>query len=214
MSGVKIAVIDYGVGNIKSICNAFEKMGANINVTREKEDILGADGIVLPGVGAFPHGMKKLLSFGLDDVIRQYANTGKPLIGVCLGMQMLFDSSNEFQDTKGIGLIPGKVEKLPVLDDYLHKLPHVSWNEIEVIKGHSNNIISDVDGSDMYFVHSFYATPDSFENVLSTTNYSGFEFCSTVKKGNIYGCQYHPEKSSEQGLKVISNFIDICNSKG
>lgn len=211
-----IVVIDYGIGNIKSICRALEKSGANVNLTNNHERVLSSDGVVLPGVGAFPHAMNRLQSLGLEQLLHKYANTGRPILGICLGMQMLFDESTEFGVTKGLGLIPGKVQKLEVLDKQYKKLPHMSWSEVmfqystmprqAILSGIQNN-------ENMYFVHSYYTKPINDKDVISTTFYSGFEYCSTVKHKNIYGCQYHPEKSATAGLKIIKNFVDICRNK-
>lgn len=210
MSG--IAIVDYGIGNIKSISNAFEKVGAEIVLTRDKGTILGAQGVVLPGVGAFSHGMEKLNEYGLNIVLKEYSDTGKPLLGICLGMQMLFDKSSEFSETQGLGIIPGSVEKLKLLSPDVKKLPHISWNELSEKKlGSWKGTILDGLKSfeDMYFVHSFAVHPDDPNDVLSTTMYSDYEFCSSVKRKNTYGCQFHPEKSSKEGLKIIKNFVKI-----
>lgn len=208
-----IAVIDYDVGNIKSICNAFEKVGANIIVTRDSDEIFKADGVVLPGVGAFSHGMQKLKQYGLDKTILEVASSGKPLLGICLGMQMLFSSSEEFGNTAGLGIIPGKILKLPLRNPAYQKLPHVSWNELNGCSPYSwgGSILKDIaENENMYFVHSFCANPDDKKAILSTTVYSDHKFCSTVQRNNIYGCQYHPEKSAIAGLKIITNFKEIC----
>jgi imidazole glycerol-phosphate synthase subunit HisH len=209
---MKIAIIDYGIGNVRSILSAFENQGAEAFLTDDKDVILKSDGLVLPGVGAFSHGMKNLESFGLVGVIKEYVASGKPFMGICLGMQLLFEGSEEFGKTTGLGLIPGRVVKLPTKDDQNEKLPHVSWNELNRKSVQWNDtILEDIEeGSDMYFVHSFVAQPRDGDNILSTTEYSSCNFCSSVKKGNIYGCQFHPEKSGQTGLKIIKNFIRIC----
>lgn len=206
-----IALIDYGVGNVKSIRNAFEHQGSKVILTRERDVILKADGLVLPGVGAFSHAMDNLNKYGLLEIIKDFAQTGKPLLGICLGMQMLLEQSEEFGITKGIGLIKGKVIKLPVEQSVNLKLPHISWNEILPKKINWQNTILDniAENTDMYFVHTFIAKPDNDDEVLSITEYAGVQFCSSVKKDNIYGCQFHPEKSSEHGLSIIKNFIKI-----
>ena len=208
-----IVVVDYGVGNITSICRALHKYGAKVEVTSDELRIMAADGVVLPGVGAFAHGMQRLKHFGIDDTLRKYSETNKPILGICLGMQMLFDGSSEFGNTEGIGLIPGFVNKLETYNKRYEKLPHVSWNEImgQNLDRWNYTVLDDIKNSaDMYFVHSYYVKPTNTDDVLSTSIYSDFEFCSTVKRNNIYGCQYHPEKSGECGLKIISNFINIC----
>jgi len=209
---MKISVIDYGIGNVRSILSAFKNQGADILLTNNKDEILKSDGLVLPGVGAFPHGMENLISYGLVGVIKEYAALDRPLMGICLGMQLLFEESEEFGKTEGLGLISGKVVKLPTEDNQNEKLPHVSWNELNSAKvTWKNTVLEDTEeGSDMYFVHSFVAQPRDSYNVLSLTEYSNYHFCSSVKKGNIYGCQFHPEKSGPAGLKIINNFIRMC----
>ena len=207
-----IAIIDYGVGNVKSIRNAFENQKAEVILTRERETILEADGLVLPGVGAFSHGMDNLNKFGLVEIIKDFVKTGKPLLGICLGMQMLLEESEEFGNSKGIGLIKGKVVKLPIKQSIQCKLPHISWNEIQpkIVKW-ENTILDNIeDNSNMYFVHTFVAKPENEDEILSKTDYFNVEFCSSLKKDNIYGCQFHPEKSATHGLSIVKNFINIC----
>ena len=210
---IKIAVIDYGLGNTKSICSALEKSGADVCLTNSRDEILLSDGAILPGVGAFAHGMDRLITQKIDILIREFVSTGKPFLGICLGMQMLFDKSTEFGITNGLGLIPGQVQRLERFDGSPEKLPHVSWNGINTVRMSDWNgtILDSIDSDeDMYFVHSYYAKPLSQSDILSVSRYSGHEYCSTVKRNNIYGCQYHPEKSAAAGLRVINNFVNIC----
>jgi glutamine amidotransferase len=209
---MSIVILDYGIGNVKSILNAFEKVGINAILSRERNVIFKAKGIVLPGVGAFYQGMNNLNKYGLVDIIKEYVKTRKPLLGICLGMQMLLEESEEFGVTKGIGLIKGKVIKIPIKESNKIKLPHISWNEIKPKNIQwQNTILNKVDiNSDMYFVHSYVVKPDNNDEILSTTNYFDAEFCSALKKDNIYGCQFHPEKSARSGLQIIKNFINIC----
>jgi len=209
---MKIAIIDYGIGNVRSILNAFENQGADVFLTNSKDEILKSDGLVLPGVGAFSHGMNNLEYYDLVDVIKKYVVSDKPFMGICLGMQLLFEESEEFGQASGLGLISGKVVKLPTKDDNNEKLPHVSWNELNVKSAQwTDTILEGIEeGSDMYFVHSYVAEPKDSDNILSITEYLSHSFCSSVYKGNIYGCQFHPEKSGMQGLKIIKNFIGIC----
>ena len=209
---MKIAIIDYGIGNVRSILNAFENQGADVFLTNSKDEILKSDGMVLPGVGAFSHGMNNLEYYDLVDVIKKYVVSDKPFMGICLGMQLLFEESEEFGQASGLGLISGKVVKLPTKDDNNEKLPHVSWNELNVKSAQwTDTILEGIEeGSDMYFVHSYVAEPKDSDNILSITEYLSHSFCSSVYKGNIYGCQFHPEKSGMQGLKIIKNFIGIC----
>jgi glutamine amidotransferase len=207
-----IAIIDYGIGNVRSITNAFRKNNIEPILTNDKGTILKADGVVLPGVGAFAHGMENLYKFSLIDTLKLYVDTNKPLLGICLGMQMLLEESEEFGKTKGLGFIKGKVIKMPIRNE---KLPHVSWNEIKPksIKW-NDTILDNIEyNSDMYFVHSYVAMPQDDNDVLAITEYDGCNFCSSLKKDNIYGCQFHPEKSGEIGLKVIENFIKITKGE-
>lgn len=209
----KIAVLDYGLGNTKSICGALDKIGATICLTKSRKEILSADGLIFPGVGAFAHAMDKLISKKLDLLIYDFVQKGKPFLGICLGMQMLFDTSTEFGETKGLGLIPGRVVRLDSDHKAKEKIPHVSWNEIKSVNSRSwsNTILDGIEsGENMYFVHSYYAQPANEENILSQSNFSGRNYCSTVKYKNIFGCQYHPEKSALKGLRVIENFVEIC----
>ncbi len=210
---MKIILIDYGIGNVKSIINAFDKQKIKVVLSREKELILNADGLILPGVGAFSQGMDNLKKYNLISIIEDYVKTGKPLLGICLGMQLLFEKSEEFGKTKGLGLIEGDVLKIPIDNSQKIKLPHVSWNEIKPKNiDWENTILENIEvGENMYFVHTFAGTPKNKNEILSTTNYCGVEFCSSVKKNNIYGCQFHPEKSSKKGLAIINNFINICS---
>jgi len=209
---MKIVIVDYGIGNVRSIYNAFSYQGLNPILSNDSEVILNADGLVLPGVGAFSHAMKNLIKYNLINIIKNYAKTGKPLLGICLGMQLLLEESEEFGYTKGIGLIKGKVVKLPFNKSNQVKLPSIGWCGIKsnVVKW-EKTILNEINlNSEMYFVHSFVSNVTDQNEILSVTDYYDFTFCSTLKKGNIYGCQFHPEKSSIVGLKIIKNFIDIC----
>lgn len=211
-----IAIIDYEVGNIRSIFAALEKKGAEPVLTRNYDDILKADGVILPGVGAYSHGMEKLKEYSLDVVIKDFAATGKPVLGICLGMQLLLSNSDEFGYSEGLGLIPGAVKKMQLKDSKYQKLPHVCWNEIELPEGASwdKTILQDISvKEDMYFVHSYMAVPENKDHILSLTTYSDHKFCSSVRNGKIFGCQFHPEKSAEEGLRIIANFIQICEVK-
>ena len=171
-----LTIIDYNIGNVKSIINSLEKVGANVLLTRDEDVILNSDGVILPGVGAFSHGMKKLKEYDLDKTITRYVAKNKPLLGVCLGMQLLFSESEEFGVCKGLNLIEGKVTKLKTLNSRYEKLPHVSWNEISEPNylTWENTIMERLNSSsNMYFVHTFAAEPVNQQNILSTTEYSG-----------------------------------------
>lgn len=211
---MKIAIIDFDIGNVRSILSAFENQGANVCLTNDKNEILESNGVILPGVGAFSHGMDSLNKYGLIEVIKEYTESNRPFMGICLGMQMLFEEGDEFGKTKGLGLIPGRVVKLPTKDSQNEKLPHVSWNELNSKDIQwSGTVLEGVkEASDMYFVHSYVAEPDN-TYILSTTEYSSYNFCSSVKLGNIYGCQFHPEKSGKNGLKIVKNFIRMCENE-
>ena len=206
---MNIAVIDYGVGNVRSIMSAFDYLGASVMLTNDENFIYKSDGIVLPGVGSFSHGMDKLDSYALIDVIKRNALQNKPLLGICLGMQLLFDKSEEFGSYEGLGLIAGNVLKFPTQN---MKLPHMGWSELyNAGELWSGTVLDGIkEGGEVYFAHSFIAYPDSQNNVLSTSQYLDYKFCSSVMSGNIFGCQFHPEKSGRTGLNIISNFIGIC----
>ena len=211
---MSIVIVDYGIGNVKSILNSFESQNEKVSLSRDKEKILNATGLILPGVGAFSHGMNNLKKYKLIPVIKDYVDSGKPLLGICLGMQLLLESSEEFGFSKGLGIIEGEVIKLPIKTSNEVKLPHISWNEINKKNISWNNTILDgiKPGSDMYFVHTYAAKPKNESEILSKTNYYDVEFCSSLKKKNIYGCQFHPEKSSTNGLSIIKNFINISKN--
>ena len=206
----KIGIVDYGVGNIRSITNALSKFDCQIILTDSKNEILSCDGLILPGVGAFKHAMTRLKDKKLDLYVKYYVDSNKPFLGICLGMQMLFEESDEIGLTDGLGLIEGKVKKFKNVEKL--KLPYIAWSEIykdhemtwqnTILKGLENN-------TDMYHVHSYYASPKNKDNILSYSMYNDFKYCSTVKKNNIYGCQYHPEKSAHCGLEIIKNFIKL-----
>lgn len=209
-----IVVIDYGIGNVKSICSALKSLGYEYEFSRDTDVIMQASGAILPGVGAFKQGMSLLEEAGLDKVIKKFAATGKPLLGICLGMQLLFEKSYEFGEYRGLGIIEGNVEKLAVEPPV--KLPHISWSEIFPISdaAWTGTILENVPAaSDMYFVHSFRGVPTNKDSILAEAAYAGIKFCATVKKDNIYGCQFHPEKSAKLGLRIIENFFNLCEDK-
>ncbi|EGA63697.1 imidazole glycerol phosphate synthase subunit HisH [Vibrio brasiliensis] len=207
---MKIAIIDYKIGNVKSIINVLRNLHVEPILTSERDVILNCDGAILPGVGAFSHGMKGLVDYGLVEVIKEFTTIGKPLMGICLGMQMLMDSSDEFGYSEGLGLISGRVSKLVPNDG--SKIPHVGWKPIKKssIDG-GQKLLRKVEEHDrLYFVHSYVVRPEEPENILSTSQYGGIEFCSSVNKGNIYGFQFHPEKSAIAGISIMKEFINLC----
>lgn len=205
-----IAVIDYGVGNLFSLSSSLNALKEDNVITSDKEIIKKADKIILPGVGAFSDAIAKLRNSGLDKVIIDEANKGKPVLGICLGMQLLFDKSYEYGEYEGLGLIKGNIKPIKgVIDDGL-KVPHMGWNGL-IIKDKSNPLFKSVkDGDCVYFVHSYYAT-DCEKNVIATAEYDK-ELTAAVCKNNVFGCQFHPEKSGEVGLKILKAFCEekIC----
>lgn len=210
----QIAIIDYGLGNLRSISNAFESVGCQTYLTSDISELESASGLVLPGVGAFPTGMENLRAKKLIEPLRKLANEGKPLLGICLGMQLLFEQGEEFQFTTGLQLIPGKVARLPIVD-LTAKLPHVAWNEIYPVGDVSweGSILESTPvGTDVYFVHSYCAQPTLASNVLAVTSYGGIQFCSAIQHNNICGVQFHPEKSGPVGLGILRTFSKMCNA--
>ncbi len=213
-----IAVIDYHMGNLRSVEKAFESIGALATVTRDPGVIKNASHVVLPGVGAFKDCMDNLERYGLVEPIIRSIEAGKPFLGICLGLQLLFDESSEFGSHKGLGLISGKVLRFPT---HMHvegsqdsaagqgelKVPHMGWNDIKKSKG-SLLLKGIPDGSFFYFVHSYYVAPDLKDVTLTSTSY-GMDFTSSVELDNIMACQFHPEKSQKMGLKVLKNFSEI-----
>lgn len=199
-----IAVIDYGVGNLFSLCCSLKKVGAECLITSDKTEIERADKLILPGVGAFGDAIEKLRKSGLDSVIRQQCEHGKPLLGICLGMQLLFDKSYEYGEHEGLSLIKGDV--LP-LSECVHdlKIPHMGWNTLNI---RQNNAVFKYtkSGDYVYFVHSYYAKCS--EGLAATTDY-GVKVTAAVSKNNIYGMQFHPEKSGEVGLNMLRAFNEI-----
>jgi len=206
-------VIDYGVGNLLSVSRALEHCGARVTITSDAAAILTSSRVVLPGVGAFADGMAALKTKGLDAVVHQVAVAGTPLLGICLGMQMLFDESEEFGATAGLGLIPGRVVHIPATTTTgePHKIPHIGWNEL-VLPAECNplqsGLLAEVEpGEAVYFVHSFMAVPASPEFRLADCSYGGIPISAAVQRDNVMGCQFHPEKSGVVGLKILRRFI-------
>lgn len=203
-----IAIVDYGMGNLRSVNKAFESQGYASVVTNNPDIILGSDGLVLPGVGAFGDCIKNLRQYKLVDTIKEFIKTGKPYLGICLGYQILFESSEESPDQKGLGIIKGRVVKFNLDRELNLKIPHMGWNKI-AIKKEADLLRGIPDNSWFYFVHSYYPVPADPGVVAVSTNY-GIEFSAAVQKDNIFACQFHPEKSSDLGLKIMQNFAKIC----
>ncbi|MFC3799873.1 imidazole glycerol phosphate synthase subunit HisH [Cohnella sp. GCM10012308] len=210
-----ITLIDYGVGNLLSVSRALEHCGAHVELAQTPEQIEAADKLVLPGVGAFADGMNGLRERNLVEAIRRHAEQDKPLLGICLGMQMLLSASEEFGTHEGLGIIPGKVSAIPntTVEGQTHKIPHIGWSELRRPKPDTEWAGSILEGasedSRTYFVHSFTAIPDDPEHRLADANYNGRTIAAVVRKGAIYGTQFHPEKSRDIGLQILSNFIGL-----
>ena len=202
-----IAIVDYGVGNLFSLTSSFNFIGANIIVTSDADEIKKADKIILPGVGAFGDAIKKLKDTGLDKIVIEEAKNGKPLMGICLGMQLLFEKSYEYGEHKGLGLIPGAVKPIrPEISEEL-KIPHIGWNPLN-IKDPKDELLKYVSDKDcVYFVHSYYAA-DCDEYVIATAEY-GKELTAAVRNGNVWGAQFHPEKSGKVGLNILKAFCEM-----
>ncbi|MBQ8358442.1 MAG: imidazole glycerol phosphate synthase subunit HisH [Oscillospiraceae bacterium] len=201
-----IAIVDYGVGNLFSLKSSFAAIGAEVVVTADEQVLKNADKIILPGVGAFEDAANKLRQTGLDRVLTELAGQGKPLMGICLGMQMLFEKSYEFGEHEGLGLIPGAVRPIRDVIPEDYKIPHIGWNALHFRKG--SPIFANIsDGDCVYFVHSFYAT-DCDDAVIATSEY-GAELTAAVQRGNVFGCQFHPEKSGKTGLAILQAFADM-----
>ena len=200
-----IAVVDYDAGNVKSVEKAIEKLGAKHILTSDPEEIRKADAVILPGVGNFGDCVNKLEERGLDTALKEYAASGKPFLGICVGLQLLFDESEESPGVKGLGILSGKIKRFPGSADL--KVPQIGWDDIIESKG---RLLDGIDkGTYFYFVHSFYLESSDPSIVTSKTEY-GVTYDSSVEKGNIFATQFHPEKSSDAGLKVLSNFLKIA----
>jgi len=204
MSNDEIIMIDYGAGNIRSVQKAFEHIGAKVLLTEEPEIVMGARKLVLPGVGAFGSGISALRTRQLDSAVISAAQKGTPLLGICLGMQFLFEKSDEMGFHDGLGLLSGHVTRFDLTIKGL-KVPHMGWNQIEFQREHPL-LINVPDGSHAYFVHSYYCVAGDKRDVIAETNF-GHSFVSCVAQDNIFGIQFHPEKSQRYGLQILQNFV-------
>ena len=197
-----IGVIDYGMGNLRSVLNALRYLDVDAQLVTDAETLMQCERAILPGVGAFSAAMDRLRTRGFVDAIRNHVRAGKPLLGICLGMQLLAGRGSEPVECEGLGLIPGRVSRLCVPRNTV--LPHVGWNELQIQRAHP--VLSDVrKGVDFYFVHSYGFTPEDEDDILATTDYGG-SFVSGVARGNVVGLQFHPEKSQSNGLQILRNF--------
>lgn len=201
-----IRIIDYGVGNLFSLRSSLRAIGIDADYTGNPVEIRKADKLILPGVGAFRDAREALRSTGLDRVVQEEAEKGKPLMGICLGMQMLFDRSYEYGEYEGLGLIPGEIVPMEGRIPKNLPIPHIGWNEL-MLKQPSPLMKNTANGDYVYFVHSYYAEMPA-EYVIATTDY-GVEMTAAVQKDNVYGCQFHPEKSSEVGLSILKAFCEL-----
>lgn len=200
-----IAIIDYDAGNLKSVEKALVSLGETPAITRDRDEILKAEKVILPGVGSFGDAMGKLHQYGLVDVIRQVADKGTPFLGICLGLQLLFSRSDESPGVEGLGILPGEILRIP--DAPGLKIPHIGWNSLEIKNGAS--LFKGVEnGAYVYFVHSYYLKAEDESIVAATTEYSTCIHAS-VEKGNVFACQFHPEKSSDVGLQILKNFAAL-----
>ncbi len=206
MNSVQIAVVDYGMGNRRSVQKALEHVGARVLISRDHAQLRAAQGLVLPGVGAFPLAMQNLRELGLDEVLRAQVQDGRPLLGICLGMQLLFERSEELGVTDGLGLIPGDVRWL---DTGGLRVPHIGWNEVRFERGSPLTARLPPSGCPFYHVHSLAPRPRDHEDVVGTCEY-GERFATFVARGSTYGVQFHPEKSSAHGLTLLANFVRMC----
>lgn len=206
----KVTIIDYGMSNLLSISRAIEKVGAEVMVTEDAEQIATADLLILPGVGAFYDGMNELNKRELPEAIHAFVKSGKPLLGICLGMQMMLAEGTEIQPTPGLGIIPGSVLPLPYKSGtgQTNTIPHIGWAALKSCSSEYNALLPAEENSFMYFVHSYYANPTKREHCIATTTFSDMSFTSVVNKDNAWGTQFHPEKSGELGLQLLKYFIE------
>lgn len=214
MSKPGVTVVDYGIGNIFSVRRALEHCGADVQLSSTEAEIAAAERVVLPGVGAFADGMKGLRDRGLVDAVLRFAATGRPMLGICLGMQMLATCSEEFGEHEGLDLIPSRVTKVPntTVEGTPHKIPHIGWSEIFPVSGGDwkATILEDTAAATpVYLVHSFHLVPDDPANLLADCDYGGHRVTAAVRSGNIFGAQFHPEKSGRAGLQMLAAFLRL-----
>jgi len=202
----RIGVIDYGMGNRRSVEKALAHVGAGVSLTSDHHELERCDGLVLPGVGAFPKAMRNLRELGLVELIQSRVEQGTPMLGICLGMQLLFEQSEELGTTPGLGLIPGEVMRLEAGN---LRIPHIGWNEVRFERASGLTAELPESGCPFYHVHSFAARPSDPDTVIGTTEY-GERFATIVGGGSVFGVQFHPEKSSRHGLRMLHSFVEVC----
>ncbi|SDX79753.1 imidazole glycerol phosphate synthase subunit HisH [Paenibacillus sp. PDC88] len=203
-----IAIVDYGMGNLHSVSKAVERLGYTALVTGNEQEILGASGVILPGVGAFGDAMQHLRETKLDTVVKQVSENGTPLLGICLGMQLLFSRSEEYGSHEGLGILPGDVVRFEERAEY--KVPHMGWNELE-FKQQDSPLFDGLEEGHVYFVHSYHVKPEVESNLLAVTDY-GYPVTAIVGQGSVYGMQFHPEKSGELGMQLLNNFLRLAEA--
>jgi glutamine amidotransferase len=205
----QVAVVDYGMGNRRSVQKALQHVGASSSITRDHDELMAADGLVIPGVGAFPLAMRRLQELGLAELIRSRAASNTPILGICLGMQLLFERSLELEPTDGLGLIEGDVTRLNTGG---LRVPHIGWNEVVFERQTPLTAGLPQSGCPFYHVHSLASRPKHAADVAGSTEY-GERFATLVAHGNVFGAQFHPEKSSAHGLRMLQNFVELCTTR-
>lgn len=207
-----IGIVDYGMGNLFSVSKALERLGAQYIITSDQQALLDADALLLPGVGAFRDAMLRLNEDGLTETIKEFAKTGKPLLGICLGMQLLFEDSDENGMTEGLKLLPGSVRRFPgkTTDGESYKVPHMGWNKLQFVK--ESRLLEGLDENYVYFVHSYFVNAKDSDVLLAKASYHE-EVSAVVGRGNIFGMQFHPEKSSKLGMALLTNFLKLAQER-
>jgi glutamine amidotransferase len=206
-----IAIVDYGMGNLRSVSKAFQSQGLPAIVTKDPDIISQSSGLVLPGVGAFGDCTMNIDEYGLTSPIKEFIESGRPFLGICLGLQVLFESSEESPGIEGLSILKGKVVRFPDFKEERLKVPHMGWNRIDIRK--KTPVLEGIPGGSwFYFVHSYYPVPED-ESVEAVTSEYGIEFTAAVERDNIFACQFHPEKSSTYGLRLLRNFGLLCGEK-
>jgi imidazole glycerol-phosphate synthase subunit HisH len=214
MQQKKIIILDYGLGNLFSVQHVCRHLGYETIITQDKNEIVNADAVILPGVGAFGDAISNIRKLDIEFPLKEYISSGKPFLGVCLGMQLLFSESEEFGAYKGLDIIKGSIKRFPVLNKEGKRIivPQIAWNRIHSLHGAvswSNTPLSPIEeGAYMYFVHSYYAVPQEQTVTLTRTEYEGIDYCSSLKQNNVFATQFHPEKSAEKGIEIYKNWLD------
>jgi glutamine amidotransferase len=203
---LNVAVVDYDAGNTLSVTRALKKVGAQVNLTPDPEEVAVADAVVLPGVGAFGDCMRKLRERGMDEACLEVFRSGKPFLGVCVALQVFFEASEESPGVEGLGIFPGEVVRFDVGD---LKVPHMGWNDLDLVRAHP--VLDELDGEAFYFVHSYYPKPETLADLIGVSDYGG-RFCAAAGRENLAAVQFHPEKSSLAGLKLYENFLKWARS--